>query len=393
MKVPTLPDAGHITAVILSAGRSTRMGRFKPLMPLGNRRAIERVVDLFKAGGIGDLLVVVGHRAPEICRVIEPLKIGWVLNPRYRQGMFTSVLAGLQALPAKCHAFFIHPVDIPLVRPHTVQRLALAVREAQADVVYPTFGGRRGHPTLIRASLVPAIMQWSGAGGLEACLQRCEQTILELPVVDEGVLLDLDTPLDYDRMQARLVSEGLPSGRECRVLMKQMRILPSAIANHCRAVSCVALQLAQAVVLTGVRLDIELVRTAALLHDVARTRKDHADAGAHLLSNIGFDRLAPIVRVHMDLKVNRDRPVDEAQIVYLADKMVDGDQRVDMERRFSRQLERFRDNRDAMDAIVRRRENARYIRGKVERMTGRPIEAIVSHPVALPGKELPCSLP
>jgi putative nucleotidyltransferase with HDIG domain len=374
-----LVENSSITAIVLAAGLSERMGCFKPLLPLGTKRTIERVVDLFKAGGINDILVVAGHRASDLCRAIEPLNIRRVINSEYQKGMFTSVLVGLRALPDQCRAFFIHPVDIPLVRPQTVQRLTRAIKDSPAVVVYPTFSRRRGHPTLIRTCLVPSIIQWSGDGGLEACLQHYKADSLELPVVDEAVLFDLDTPGDYDRMQTRLIAEGLPSGEECRVLMAQVQILPSSIADHCRVVSKVAVQLAQAIAAAGASIDIELVRTSALLHDIARTRKNHAQAGAHLLASHGFGRLAPIVGAHMDLDVNRNRPVDEAQLVYLADKLVDGDRCVDLEPRFSRQMETYSGDCGVVDAIARRWENARHIRTKVERMTGRPIEAIIAN--------------
>jgi putative nucleotidyltransferase with HDIG domain len=381
-------ENSSITAIVLAAGLSERMGCFKPLLPLGTKRTIERVVHLFQDGGINDILVVAGHRAADVCQAIEPLNIRSVINSEYQKGMFTSVLAGLRALPDRCRAFFIHPVDIPLVRPQTIQRLTRAIKDSPAVVVYPTFSSRRGHPTLIRTCLVSSIMQWSGAGGLKACLQRNEADSLELPVVDEAILLDLDTPGDYDRMQTRLMTEGLPSGEECRVLMAQMQILPSPIADHCRAVSKVALQLAQTIEAAGASIDIELVRTAALLHDIARSRKNHAQAGAHLLASHGFGRLAPIVSAHMDLDVNQNWPVDEAQVVYLADKLVDGDRCVDLDPRFSRQMETYSGDLSAVDAIARRWENARHIRAKVERMTGRSIEAIVANTNASTGGEL-----
>ena len=371
-------ENSNITAVVLAAGLSERMGRFKPLLPLGTSRTIERVVHFFAAAGVSDNLIVTGHRAADVRQAVASLDARCVENPDYHQGMFASVLAGIRALPERCRAFFIHPTDIPLVRPRTVIRLMAAFSDTSAKILYPTFNGRRGHPTLIHTCLVPSILQWPGAGGLKACLERHEAGSLELPVVDEAILLDLDTPGDYERLQSRSITEGLPSAEECRVLMAQAKILPSPIASHCRAVSKVALQLAKALKAAGVSMDIELVRTAALLHDIARTRKNHAEAGAHLLASHGFDRLAPIVRSHMDLKVRRDRPVDEAQVVYLADKLVDGDRCTDLERRFSRQMEKHNGNLRAVEAIARRLDSARYIKAKVERMTSRSIEAVIA---------------
>jgi putative nucleotidyltransferase with HDIG domain len=384
-------ENSSISAVVLAAGFSKRMGRLKPLLPLGASRTIERVLNFFQVAGVGDILVVTGHRAAEVRRAVEHHNVRFVENPDYHQGMFASVLCGIRALPEQCRAFFIHPTDIPLVRPRTARRLMATLGGASAKIFYPTFSGRRGHPTLIRTCLVPSIRQWSGTGGLKACLQRHDADSLELPVVDEAVLLDLDTPGDYDRMQARLIAEGLPSGEECRVLMEQMQILPSPIADHCRAVSRVALQLAQALEAAGASIDIELVRTAALLHDIARTRKNHAEAGAHLLASHGFARLAPIVSAHMDLDVNRDRPVDEIQVVYLADKLVDGDRCVEMGPRFRRRMETYGGNRGAVEAIARRWKNARYIRTKVERMTGQSVEAIIANNSTSLGGEIACS--
>ena len=373
----TIKNESEITAIVLAAGLSQRMGRFKPLLTLGAYRTIERVVKFFQAAGIGEILVVTGHRAVEIRQTIAQPNVRWVDNPDYHDGMFTSVLAGIRALPAHCHAFFIHPVDIPLVRSQTVRRLKAAFADMPAAVLYPTFDGRRGHPTLIRTCLAPEILGYPGMGGLRALLQGHEDDSRELAVADEAVLLDLDTPEDYNRLQERLTCEGLPSHEECRVLMEDLQPLPPAVAAHCRAVARIAAGLAEALSAAGICMDVELVRTAALLHDIARTEAHHAQAGARLLAGHGFTRLAPIVAAHMDLVVDADQPVDESQVVYLADKLVAGDRRVDLEDRFARKLEKYGRNPAAVTAIERRRHDARVARAKVERITGRTLDAIL----------------
>ena len=370
-----------ITAVVLAGGLSERMGRFKPLLTLGSIRTIERVIKLFQNAGVGDILVVTGHRAEELQRIIEPMNVRWVENADYRQGMFSSVLAGLQALPDQCPAFFIHPADIPLVRPQTVKRLMAALEDTPAAILYPAFNGRRGHPTLIRNALRHEILDWTGDGGLRALLQRHETESLELPVADEAVLWDLDTPDDYNRILGRLPNADLPSEQECRVLMEDIQTLPDSIKIHCRAVSVTAQELARALQAAGLVMDLELVHTAALLHDIARVRKkNHADVGADLLESHGFPRLAPIVRAHMDLVLDEQAPIDEIQVVYLADKLLYGDKRVDLEQRFARQVDKFSDSPDIVSAILRRRETARQIQSRVERLTGRSIDAIAGPP-------------
>lgn len=117
-----------ITAIVLAAGLSERIGQLKPLMPLGDQRVIERVVKLFQDAGIEDVVVVVGHHALDVRQAIAPLNVRFVKNPDYGYGMFTSVLTGIRALAPRCLAFFIHPVDIPLVRYQTVGRLAAAFK-------------------------------------------------------------------------------------------------------------------------------------------------------------------------------------------------------------------------------------------------------------------------
>jgi molybdenum cofactor cytidylyltransferase len=366
-----------IAAIVLAGGFSRRMGRFKPLLPLGERRTIERVVGLFQDAGIDNIQVVVGHRGDEIRRAVDSRGVVCVENPDYAEGMFTSVLAGVRSLPKQCRAFFIHPADIPLVRCQTVVRLMEACEDSSALVIFPTFDGRRGHPTLIRACLGPEILEWPGWGGLRALLQRHEDQSLELDVADEAVLLDVDTPEDYSQLLRRLTHEGLPSETECRVLMEKVQALPDPIAAHCRVVAEVARRLADAVNIAGLGIDAELVYRAALLHDIDRTGRDHARSGASLLKNHGFDRLAPLVATHMDLEVDGQSPLDESQLVYFADKLVAGDRIVDLEHRFARKLEKYGQDPAAAAAIARRRNVARRIRDKVAGITGLSIDAIL----------------
>ena len=158
--------------------------------------------------------------------------------------------------------------------------------------------------------------------------------------------------------------------------MERFQGLPAATAAHCRAVAAVARQLAERLHAAGVDIDVELTCAAALLHDIARMGKNHAAAGARLLEFHGFTRLAPIVGAHMELDVNAEAPVDEAQVVYLADKLVSGDRRVSLSQRFARKMEKYGQDRQAAMAIDRKRESAQCIQEKIERTTGLPINAL-----------------
>lgn len=192
----------QITAIILAAGLSSRMRRFKPLLDLGGATVLERVVRAFQRGGVADVRVVLGHRAEDMLPMLPALEARPVLNPRYQEGMFSSVQAGLASLDQSTEAFFMHPVDIALISHATVAALVQAWTLGRPEVVYPCHQGRRGHPPLIAGSLIAEIMAWPGQGGLKALLRRHEDAAVLLDVPDPYILRDMDEPCDYQELAA-----------------------------------------------------------------------------------------------------------------------------------------------------------------------------------------------
>jgi CTP:molybdopterin cytidylyltransferase MocA len=192
---------GKIVAIILAAGYSSRMGCFKPLLPLEKSTLIEEAVERFRLAGIEDVRVVTGHRADQIAPVLEMLGVRNIFNPDYEQGMLSSILAGLKALEPETDAFFLLPADIPLVNPTTVETLAGFYRSNGADIVYPRYEGVRGHPPLISKNLAIALTS-ECEGGLRAFLSRFQDKAVDLDVNDQAILMDCDTPEDYRNLQA-----------------------------------------------------------------------------------------------------------------------------------------------------------------------------------------------
>ncbi len=190
-----------LAALILAAGYSSRLGAWKPLQPLGRSNFLEEAVLRFRAAGVDNIRVVAGHRARELAPVLHKLGVRMVFNPDYDQGMFASVRAGVSSLKSACTAFFLLPVDIPLVQPRTIMALRQAYHHSGALIVYPRFKGRRGHPPLISATCV-ANLPPEYEGGLRDFLSPYGGAALDLEVEDEAVLLDCDTPADYQRLQA-----------------------------------------------------------------------------------------------------------------------------------------------------------------------------------------------
>jgi putative nucleotidyltransferase with HDIG domain len=154
--------------------------------------------------------------------------------------------------------------------------------------------------------------------------------------------------------------------------------VPPAVWRHCRAVSTVAVTLADAVARAGGTLSRDLIRSAALLHDIARTRKNHAVAGAAILDQMGYSALAAIVRVHMDMKTSPHEPLDEAQLVYLADRLVQNDRLVSLGSRLVRSVDRHGSDIQAREAIIHRFQIARWIQEKIERLTNRSLESLLA---------------
>jgi molybdenum cofactor cytidylyltransferase len=186
----------HISAVILAAGRSSRMGTFKPLLPLGQGTMLERVIRIAREAGVADILVVIGHEADRLIPVLEKQGVRHVINPHYDHGMFSSLQAGMQGLDRSCRAFFLMPADMPLIRPETLKGLLGLFQEKEPDVCRPCYQNRRGHPPLISTTLIPVILAFEGRGGLRALLSCHEKSTLIVEVNDPGVLTDLDTPED-----------------------------------------------------------------------------------------------------------------------------------------------------------------------------------------------------
>ncbi|HTZ19150.1 MAG TPA: nucleotidyltransferase family protein [Dissulfurispiraceae bacterium] len=194
-----MPVGQDLAAVILSAGASSRMAEFKPLLPLGNSTVIETAIGTFKQAGIPDITVVVGHRADDLKAVLDRVDgVRCVTNEKYREGMFSSVIAGIRSLRSGIKAVFILPADIPLVRSDTIELIAETYCRRRPRIFYPTYKKKRGHPPLIPAQLFPEILSWTGVGGLQSLLERHDAESMEIEVRDEGILLDLDTPEDYE---------------------------------------------------------------------------------------------------------------------------------------------------------------------------------------------------
>ena len=368
------PTTASPAGLVLAAGLSSRMNQFKPLLPMGGESVLARVVSLLQGAGADPVLVVLGHRATELEPVVGSLGVVPVLNPEYERGMFSSLRAGLAALPVGCEALFLLPVDIPLVRPHTLARLRAAWDQGLGPVLHPTFQGEWGHPPLIAAGLAPAIMAYDGPGGLRGFWDRHPKLAQEVPVADRFILRDQDHPEEYAALRAELAGYEAPNQAECLALLDDVLKLEPDLVAHSRMVGRVARALAQAAQSAGAAVNPELALAGGLLHDVAKGQADHPAAGAALLQDLGFAAMAPLAAQHMDIDINPGAPLSEAELVHLADKLVKADHRVVLDQRFEDKMARKGESPEARAAIQRRWDLARTIAGRVEAVLGMGLE-------------------
>jgi hypothetical protein len=356
------------------------MGQFKPRLPLGDRSAIEHAIDGFHAAGIREVIVVTGHRAHELTAVLSDYPVRCIFNPNYRRGMYSSIVAGLRALPPETGGCFVLPTDIPLVRPSTIALLAAAYRKTGAAIVYPVFRGRRGHPPLISQNLFAPIVAGDGAGGLRKVLSRHEAKAQEVSVLDERIHLDMDTPADYARLNALAGCRDALSWTECEALLAEQAV-SERVVRHSQVVAEVAEKLAVSLIQHGAHLNLALITAGSLLHDIAKGKPDHARAGASILEERGYPKVAEIVVCHADIDFASEDSVGEilkeSAIVYLADKLVQEETVVSLDRRFQRSFARFREDPIVFAAVTRRWETAQNIARAVEQRCGMRLGEIV----------------
>jgi broad specificity phosphatase PhoE/CTP:molybdopterin cytidylyltransferase MocA len=248
------------------------MGGFKPLLKIGGRIALFRLLDSIAVAGIGEIIVVTGHRHEQVSASVRDwcyakrldwhmsrrIRVQTVYNENYEQGMFTSVQTGIRALcrssavfseeesacrpaPAPsgnargCHlrpefcervfacglasgssektftdhrlkAALLFPVDVPMVPAGAIRMVLDAWEKSAHSMAVACFNGKKGHPLLIPACDWDEILTHDGNGGLKAIRERHKDRLLMVETGAEGVILDMDTPAEYQEIQR--FSEG-----------------------------------------------------------------------------------------------------------------------------------------------------------------------------------------
>ena len=189
----------RIGAVVLAAGSSTRMGgRHKLLEQIDGGSVIDRVVSCALASTVDPVIVVVGHGADAV-RSLLPEEITIVENPKHAEGLSTSLIAGIRALPGGLDGAVVLLGDMPLVTSRDVNALVGAFRPE--SVCIPCVEGRRGNPVLWSSAFFGRILDLDGDRGARSILESSPEQVVEVPLDNRGLLLDVDTPEDLERIR------------------------------------------------------------------------------------------------------------------------------------------------------------------------------------------------
>jgi molybdenum cofactor cytidylyltransferase len=215
--------AGVIPALVLAAGRSSRMGRAKATLPIDDRDTfLTRIVRTFLDAAVDDVVIVVGHEADAIVQsfAASGLRARFAVNREYDRGQLSSLVAGLALIDRPgVAATLVTLVDVPLVSAETVRIVVDRYRQSGARIVRPTSGARHGHPLLIDRSLFDALRAADPAAGAKSIVRAHATPIGDVPVADEGAFVDIDTVEEYaralsDRSNAGAADSGPPPARD-----------------------------------------------------------------------------------------------------------------------------------------------------------------------------------
>jgi molybdenum cofactor cytidylyltransferase len=209
-------DRGTV-AIVLAAGASSRMGRPKPLVELGGRTMLDRVLSVVREARIGRIVVVLGDRADQVRRTVDLRGVTVVTNPEFRDGMSSSLRAGVHATSSNDRRAFIVLGDQPLLAPATLRSLVRRAGSGGGSIFVPTYRGVWGNPVLFDLSLAPELGTIRGDVGCRGMFPQHTSEIREVEVDDPGILVDFDT-----EDELRPVVAALDAGRSVRPVLEAL---------------------------------------------------------------------------------------------------------------------------------------------------------------------------
>ncbi len=365
----------RISAVILAAGFSSRMGELKALLDIGGKKAITHLIDETIKAGIEDIIVVLGYKSEEIAAEIIDTGVNIVVNENFINGMYSSVQKGVKSISPASEGFMIMPVDIPLIKAHTIKEISEFFIDNNYHIICPFFNNFIGHPPVLSKECISTILNSAPAGGLHEIINSPEWSSCKFHALDQGILYEMDTKEQYRKLLEYHSKSYIPNESECMEIIKRCGV-PDNIVIHMKAVADTALKIGRAITEAGWDLDLNMLYAAALLHDIKRQEANHPLKAKEFLSELGYEKLGDIVWEHMDLSATTLEMdgLNEKEVLYLSDKLVQEHKLVGLGERFEKVLNNYK---MAEEKIKTRYEHAISMAENVELLTGKTLEEII----------------
>jgi len=190
------PKAARIAAIILAAGQSRRMGPDNKLLAeIDGKAMLARVVEAAKASQVVDITAVTGHQVDQVKAMLAKYAIPTVHNSNFSQGLSTSLQAGVSALSGKFDGIIVLLGDMPRVSANHIDRLIAAFDPLEGRAIcVPTYQGKRGNPVIFGEQFFSEMTQVGGDSGAKHLIGEHEEELVEVPMEDDGIILDVDTP-------------------------------------------------------------------------------------------------------------------------------------------------------------------------------------------------------
>lgn len=186
-----------VSAILLAAGESQRMGRPKQLLPFGSSTILGKTIDNLLSSRADEVIVVLGTRAGAMKQVIAGRQVKVVVNPDYRKGMSASLIAGLERVDSKAQWVMVALADQPLIDKDTYNRLIEEALGCDMGIILPTYRSKRGNPVIFSIKYKDELLGLEGDVGGREILRKHPDDILEVAVGSEGVTIDINNLDDY----------------------------------------------------------------------------------------------------------------------------------------------------------------------------------------------------
>ncbi len=189
----------RVSAILLGAGESKRMGKDKLSLPWRGKTVFEHCLQTLLRSKVKEVIAAVRNSRRTVISHVKDRRLRVIINPHYKKGMSTSIRRGLQVIDPRSQGILIALGDQPRIRTRTIDALIRAFGEKKGTIVVPSFRGRQGHPVIFHRRYLKELLALRGDVGGRAILEKYPEEVYSVRVRSAGVMKDIDTWQDYER--------------------------------------------------------------------------------------------------------------------------------------------------------------------------------------------------